>query len=173
MREPESNAPTPNWLGDGRFLPWSWAVERISAERNYWLVTVRTDGFPQARPVWGVWSDAGLLVSVGHGGLQRSAVAAGTPATPITVHLDDAVDVVIIEGVIDRIAGSHAPATFTVDPDRHRAAIEAYNAKYEWDFDPADARDSRLNFLVRPRTVFGWHATATAVEGGTRWTFPA
>ena len=157
-------------MGGGERLPWSWAVERLEAERNYWLVTVRRDGFPQARPVWGVWTDLGLLVSVGHGGLQRSSIADGTPAAPISVHLDDADDVVILEGVIDRISGEHAPITFPIDGALHRAAIERYNAKYDWDFDP-DTDGSRLNFLVRPHVAYGWHATATAVEGGTRWTF--
>ena len=156
-------------MGGGERLPWSWAVERLEAERNYWLVTVRRDGFPQARPVWGVWTDVGLLVSVGGGGHQRSAVADGAPATPITVHVDDADDVVILEGVIDRISGSHAPITFPIDRGLHRAAIERYNATYDWDFDPDDG--SRLNFLVRPHVAYGWHATSTAVEGGTRWTF--
>jgi hypothetical protein len=144
-------------------------VERLEAERNYWLVTVRRDGFPQARPVWGVWSDLGLLCSVGHGGVQRTPIMDGTPAVPITVHLDDAVDVVIIEGVIDRIAGDHSPRTHQVDPAVHRDAVEGYNAKYAWDFDPDEA--TGLNFLVRPRRAYGWHATATSVEGGTRWVF--
>ena len=73
---------------------------RLETERNYWLVTVRRDGFPQARPVWGVWSELGLFLSVGHGGLQR---AESRPEMPITVHTDDAVDVVIVEGIVDRV----------------------------------------------------------------------
>jgi hypothetical protein len=168
--EPKSTAPRPSWLSDGHLLPWSWAVERLSAERNYWLVTARRDGFPQARPVWGVWSEAGLLVSVGGGGLGRAAIADGAAAMPITVHLDDADDVVILEGVIDRVSGSHAPITFAIDRQQHRSAVEAYNAKYSWDFDPDDP-ESRLNFLVRPHVAYGWHATSTSVEGGTRWRF--
>ena len=152
-------------------LPWKWAVERLEAERNYWLCTVRRDGFPQARPVWGTWSDVGLLLSVGHGGLQRAATA---PAMPITVHTDDAMDPVIIEGVVDRIAASRrAPdrfaATFSVDDGLLREAVARYNAKYNWNFEP-DGGD--LNFLVRPIVVYGWHSTPTAVEGGTKWTFP-
>lgn len=77
-------------------LAWSGSVERLEAERNYWLVTVRRDGFPQARPVWGVWSEIGLFLSVGHGGLQRTNFR---PEMPITVHTDDAIEVV--EGVVD------------------------------------------------------------------------
>jgi hypothetical protein len=168
---PTASTPTPEWLGAAEHLPWSWAVERLTAERNYWIVSVRRDGFPQARPVWGVWTSIGLLLSVGYGGLQRSAVMDGTPSVPVTVHLDDAVDVLILEGVIDRISGTHAPITFPVDAGLHRAALEAYNAKYDWDFGPDDG--DRLNFCFRPRLVYGWHATATSVEGGTRWSFDA
>jgi len=38
-------------------LPWSWAVERLSAAHNYWICTTRPDGRPHAVPVWGVWLD--------------------------------------------------------------------------------------------------------------------
>eukprot|EP01041_Mallomonas_annulata_P014751 gene14751-31342_t len=36
-------------------LPWSWAEERLVANRNYWVVTVSGSGRPSAMPVWGVW----------------------------------------------------------------------------------------------------------------------
>ena len=155
-------------MADDERLPWSWAVTRLQAERNYWLVTARRDGFPQARPVWGEWSDVGLFLSVGHGGLQRTSSQA---SMPMTVHTDDAVDVVIIEGVIDRVAPhpdptSAVPVTFEVELPIRRAALERYNAKYSWNFEL-----DGLNFLVRPHVAYGWHSTPTAVKGGTKWTF--
>src|SRR5688500_7476423 len=133
----------------GTPVPWSWAVERLESERNYWLVTVRRDGFPQARPVWGVWSEHGLFLSVGQGGLQRTS---GGPAMPITVHVDDAADVVILEGVIDRVApyvSGEVTIAATLELDRSvlPPLVDRYNAKYGWNFD----RDGDgLNFLVRP-----------------------
>lgn len=149
-------------------LPWSWAEERLDAERSYWVVTVRADGFPQARPVWGVWSDAGLFLSVGHGGLQRTAPG---PGRPVTVHLDSAVETVILEGFIDRIvpfsSGEETvQPTLEVDPAARRAALKRYNAKYDWNF---DVDGDGLNFLMRPRVVYGWHAPRE-VEAATRWT---
>ena len=36
-------------------IPWSWAVERLSAAHNYWVCTARPDGRPHAAPVWGLW----------------------------------------------------------------------------------------------------------------------
>lgn len=90
------------------------------------------------------------------------------------MHTDDAVDVVIIEGVVDRVAEQSGSAgarhtTFDVEPALRRAATERYNAKYSWDFEPDG---DGLNFLVRPELAYAWHSTPTAVEGGTRWTFP-
>ena len=167
MLRPKASKPSPDWMQGRRLLPWSWAVERLEAERNYWLVTVRKDGFPQSRPVWGVWDDeVGLFLSVGHGGLQR---AEARSPLPITVHTDDAVDVVILEGVVDRIASyPGAEVTLEVPPATRRAALERYNAKYDWDF---DVEGDGLNFLVRPSIAYGWSSTPKAVEGGTRWTF--
>ncbi len=42
---------TPAWSP----LPWSWAAERLAANKNFWVVTVSGDGRPHALPVWGVW----------------------------------------------------------------------------------------------------------------------
>ena len=92
---------------------------------------------------------------------------------PITVHIDDAVDVVIVEGVVDRVApysgDAVVPPSLEVEPAIQRAALERYNAKYSWNF---EIDGDGLNFLVRPRVAYGWHSTATAVEGGTKWAFP-
>jgi hypothetical protein len=174
MSEPVASRPTPDWLGGSGLLPWSWAVERLAAERNYWIVTSRRDGFPQARPVWGVWRDEGLYLSVGHGGLQRTA-ARGTPAMPVTVHVDSAVDVVILEGVIDRVGtNQYEPsvrATLEVDQSVHADAGRAYVAKYSSGpgAESLSLDASLLNFLVRPRLVYGWRDED--VKTATKWTF--
>ena len=36
-------------------LPWSWAEERLVANRNYWVVTASANARPSSMPVWGVW----------------------------------------------------------------------------------------------------------------------
>lgn len=36
-------------------MPWSWAEERLLANRNYWVTTVDADGRPHSMPVWGLW----------------------------------------------------------------------------------------------------------------------
>ena len=55
-------------------LPWSWATERLTANRNYWVVTVSPQSVPHAMPVWGVWHDESHPVHV----FVRSRVAQGT-----------------------------------------------------------------------------------------------
>ena len=170
----ETRAPetlTPDWMAGRGRLPWSWAVGQLKVERNYWLVTIRRGGFPQARPVWGVWSDDddGLYLSVGHGGLQRATGPA--VAMPITVHVDSAADVVIIEGVIDRIvafAGDpSSEPTLDVPVEARRAALIAYNEKYSWNF---DVDGDGLNFFVRPKRIYAWQSTPTEVVASSRFT---
>ena len=46
-------------------LPWSWAVERLSKSRNYWIASTWPDGRPHCVPVWGVWLDDGFYFSSG------------------------------------------------------------------------------------------------------------
>ncbi len=150
MSEPRAERPTaPDWLGGDELLPWTWAEEHLTNERNYWLSSVRRDGFPQARPLWGVWVDGALYLSVGHAGLQRAASREGD----VTVHVDSAVDVVILEGRVERA---------TKDDETLRRAGEAYAAKYGYSAD-------FVNFVMRPRVAYGWRAED--VKTATRWTF--
>lgn len=164
MREPQAARPSaPDWLGGEELLPWSWAVERLTEERNYWLVSVRQDGFPQARPLWGVWTDGLLFLSVGHAGLQRAA-----PGTlDVTIHVDSAVDVVILEGTIARVAPKYGSGRIvTVDPPLGAGVLqragELYHAKYDYSAD-------FVNFVVTPRIVYGWRAED--VKTATKWAF--
>ncbi len=46
---PDYGVDTPSWVP----LPWSWAAERLLANRNYWVVTVSAAGRPHVLPVWG------------------------------------------------------------------------------------------------------------------------
>lgn len=113
--EPRRVPLKPDLLGTLDPLPWSWPSERIESARNYWLVSVRADGFPQARPVWGLWADDLLYLSVGGGGLTRAALHR---TTPVTVHLDDAANVVIIEGHLERTMRDPEHGTFSFGAPR-------------------------------------------------------
>jgi nitroimidazol reductase NimA-like FMN-containing flavoprotein (pyridoxamine 5'-phosphate oxidase superfamily) len=105
-------------------LPWEWARERLTRNRNYWVVTVDAAGRPAAMPVWGVWDDDGFMFSCSPNARKARNLAANPQAV---VMVDDTVEVVSVEGTV-------APMV----ADREAAAT-AYAAKYEPDAVKADA----------------------------------
>src|SRR5439155_14753471 len=57
-------------------MPWSWAVERLTASRNYWVVSRWPDGRPHAMPVWGIWHEESFWFSSSKGsGKARNLMA--------------------------------------------------------------------------------------------------
>ncbi len=83
---------------DAEQLPWSWVVDQLDRAGTYWL-TGWSSGHPHPRPVWGIWADDSLLLSVGSAVLKRQLEAAPT----VTVHLDSGTDVVIVEGLASEL----------------------------------------------------------------------
>jgi hypothetical protein len=135
-------------------LPWSHATERLAAARNYWVSTTRPDGRPHAVPVWGVWVDETLF----HGGGPATRKARNLASNPhVSVHLESGDEVVIVEGVVDKLTDDNA------DPDLLRRVDDAYEAKY-------GMRHGTPVWALRPRVAFGWTEYPTTV---TRWTFGA
>lgn len=160
LREPE--ATQPRMFGGvvaSDPLPWDWAAQRLTRARNYWIATTRPDGRPHSRPVWGVWLDEGYCFSTG----SLAAKNLRTNAE-ITVHLEDGDEVLIVEGVAERLADSEGLRRF----------VDAYNLKYGYDASVAgdEVADSQGNsgpaFLIRPRVVFGWRP---GLQNATRWSF--
>lgn len=112
---PDYGVDTPSWSA----LPWSWAAERLSANRNYWVVTATPDGRPHAMPVWGVWHDGDQRFAFSCG--PRSRKARNLAANPqMVVMTDDTVETLSVEGT----------ATPVRDDARLRLWAERYLAKY-------------------------------------------
>ena len=142
-------------------LPWSWAVERLEAARNYWFSTTRPDGRPHAMPAWAVWLD-GALYFEGSPETRRARNLAANPA--LTVHLESGDEVVILEG--DSVVAS--------PPERALAErlAAAFTAKYAatHDYRPAPEQWDRGGlWVLRPRVAFAWKDFPTSM---TRWRFP-
>ena len=148
---------------DAEPLDWSWVVEQLTAAETYWVcTTVDPDpegmNYPHPRPVWGVWLDHWLHLSLGSPTLRRHI--GFHPG--VTVHLDSGLDVVLVEGLaIQSTAGESA------------RAIEAYDAKYDWSYDV----DQYGAFVrVEPDFVMAWRAAGPAGRDGFRhagrWRFP-
>lgn len=162
LPEPQTSAPM--LFGEAaktELLPWSWAAGKLTDAHNYWVVTVRPNGRPHARPLWCVWLADGLWFTTG-----SQAVKALRANTEVSINLEDGNEVLILEGTAEQAS---APA----DLDRF---VAAYNAKYGHTARPADGEIADADgpigpaYRVRPRAVYGWRAH---MGDPTRWTFPA
>ncbi len=135
-------------------LPWSWATERLSDARTYWLSTVRPDGAPHTMPVYGVWLDEAFYF--GTGARSRKALNLAADARCVVcVERDD--EAVIVEGVAEKV----------VDEAELRQFSEAAGAKYGGTGDG----DAGPRYVVRPRRVFAFVNNETFPGTATRWTF--
>src|ERR1700745_2675044 len=102
-------------------LHWSWATERLTAARNYWLATVWPDGRPHVMPGWGMWGASTLCCA----SAPRSRKIRSLTADPrCCITTEDASDPVVIEGV----------ARITAEPAVLQRVIDLMNAKYRTDF---------------------------------------
>jgi hypothetical protein len=142
-------------------LPWSWALDRLQQTEDYWLVTSGPAG-PVPRPVWGLWIEDRLVLSVGSSTHWRNLRASDR----VAVHTGDAHDVVIVEGVARR----------QDDPAELGRIVEPYNQKYDWNWAPNQPYGPILE--VRPDIVLAWRAaptedaqTAPFPLAAGKWTF--
>ena len=154
---PDASRPGPSGWFEEKQLPWSWAERQLVRARNYWVATAGAEGVPHTRPVWGVWADGELALSVGGGRMTANLSQRGAD---VTVHLESGDRVVLLEG----------SATPMVPPTE--AFLAAYNEKYEWDL----TADSSGAFVFRPRVGYGWISDPddrgeTFQNSGTRWSF--
>ncbi len=131
-------------------LPWSHVVGRMSAARNYWVGTADRQGQPHVTPVWGVWVEDTLYF----GGGPDTRWSRNLAANPqVAVHLESGEDVVILEGVVERITDPAHPLVGPID--------DAYEAKYAM-------RHGTPLWVLRPRLVFAW---SKFPDNATRWRF--
>lgn len=161
---PEPEARPPILFGEtavSALLPWAWAAQRLTDARNYWVACVRSDGRPLCRPFWAVWLTDGLWFTTG------SQMVRGLAANPaVSVNLEDGNEVLILEGVADRVQ----------TPDDLARFVAAYNAKYTHTAvvsgdEIADAEGPiGPGYRIVPVTVFGWQA---GLRDPTRWSFPS
>lgn len=136
-------------------LPWSWAVERLAAARNYWIATTRPDGRPHVAPVWGVWLDDAYYFSTA----KRAVKALNLAANPaLIVHLESGDEVVILEGM-------GRPLTDSAQIERFD---DAYAAKYGGIRPGRDMSGSSLIVILRAQVAYGWRESDFN-KSATRW----
>jgi len=99
-------------------IPWGDVERRLQEAIVYWLCAGSA-----ARPIWGVWHDEALWLSIG-----SPTVGRGLRSSPsASAHLEDGHDVVIVEGTHRTESDESALARF----------CDVYNAKYAWDMTPS------------------------------------
>ena len=145
-------------------LPWSWAEERLTSCRNYWVVTVNGNGRPAAMPVWGVWQPETATFVFSCAPDARKARNIGQNPQ-VCVMIDDTVECVSLEGIA-------AP----LDDDEARiAAATAYAEKYAPPDERAAMREFVLGhsvFVVRPRKALAIiEREEDFASKATRWTW--
>ncbi|HYT78739.1 MAG TPA: pyridoxamine 5'-phosphate oxidase family protein [Actinomycetota bacterium] len=89
---------------DASAPPLTWEVVRgwLEASKYYWVVTTRVDGRPHARPVWGLWLEPRFHFTMSPETVMARNIAATRYAA---VHPESAVNVVIVEGTVQRTEG--------------------------------------------------------------------
>lgn len=133
-------------------LPWSWAEERLSVSRRYWLSTVCPDGRPHAMAVWAVWLDGAVRFSTGEHSRKARNLALDSRCVVTTEHAEEAV---VVEGVAERIESRRDCECL------ERVYLEKYGSGY-----PSDS----WLFAVRPRVAFGFIEREDEFCGSaTRW----
>jgi PPOX class probable F420-dependent enzyme len=139
-------------------LPWSWALDRINAARNFWVATVWPDGRPHSMPVWGVWGDNRLWFS---SSLRSRKIHNLTAEPRCVVTTEDATDPVVIEGTAEVVTDMKAIKDF----------LDWTNEKYETSYS-VEFLDPAVNatVAVRPRWVFGLRQDDFS-GSPTRWVF--
>ena len=126
-------------------LDWEWVQEQLESAGTYWVIPRRRpDGYPHPRPVWGVWLDDALHLSIGSPVIRRALAA----DPRVTVHLESGTDVVVVEGRRHPRRGHRGPAV-----------LAAYDAKYDWQYD--EARYGPIS-RVAPQTVLAWRTAGWA-----------
>jgi len=142
-----------------RALPWSWAAQRLTAARNYWLVTVSAAGQPHALPVWGVWDDGRYRFCFSCG--PRSRKAKDLAANPrVSLAPEDTVEVVSVQGT----------AAVVHDPSRRESWIERYLAKYQPLSQELSAEFLRENLIVEVAPELAFAVIEREQEFATRAT---
>ncbi len=138
-------------------IAWREVEERLERAETYWVAT-GAGRDPHPRPVWGVWVDGALLLSLGSPVLRR-----GVAEEPrVAVHLDSGTDVVVVDG-----SAAADGSAATVD-----AFLGAYDAKYDWSYDVGVYGPPTR---VDPVQVLAWRAVGPAGRDGfgaaAKWTF--
>lgn len=156
---PDYGVEAPSWAP----LPWSWAVERLVTNRNFWVVTVSADCRPHALPVWGVWDDDDGRFAFFCGPRARKARNLASNQWAV-ITIADTVECLSVEG----------RAAAIQEHDRRAQWIERYLAKYQPISPDINADFLRQNLVIefQPERAFAVIEREEEFSTrATRWVF--
>jgi PPOX class probable F420-dependent enzyme len=163
MPDPTPTAPripaaygVPTDASGGERLPWSWAVEQLTAARNFWICTTRVDGRPHAMPVWGVWHDDAVWFSTDPSSAKGRNMARDSR---IVVHLESGNDTVVLEGEVE---------SNPEDQEALERFVQAYEQKYGHRIELGN--ENFGIYVLRPRVAQTWTEQGFT-RNATRWVF--
>src|SRR5213596_1389888 len=126
LKNNSPKAPHPNIPGYGLqksnkgLLPWKWAEDRLTKNRQYWIATTRPDGRPHVMVVWALWLDSALYFATGSTSRKAKNLARNPNCVMCT---ENAAEAVVLEGKI----------VSEKNVDRIREFLKIYEKKYKFD----------------------------------------
>ena len=126
-------------------LHWEWVDDQLSVAGTYWVVTP-TPTHPHPRPVWGIWREDRLHLSVGSPTLGASDAPHDTGDGPPRQR----------DRRRDRRRIVDGPSS---DPE----LIAAYDSKYTWEYDVEQY--GPLSTVV-PTQILAWRSAGWAGRDG-------
>ncbi len=142
--------------GKKGMVSWSWASKSLASAHNYWVATSRRDGMVHAAPVWGLWLEGSFFFSTDPMS-RKGRDLSGNPS--IVVHSESGNDVVIIEGVAERVKSRSSLLAPLAD---------LYEKKYRFRVDFSNP--SYTVYAVRPRAAYAW-SEKDFPQSATKWSF--
>jgi hypothetical protein len=135
--------------------PWSYAVERFTRTRGYWIATTCPDGRPHCVPIWGVWLRDVFAFSTS----AQSRKAKNLGRDPrVVIGVEPTEDSIVLEGV----------ATLMQDAEFVAEFKRVYAAKYVMNMDDF----AEPVWCVKPVVAFSFASTGDEfTAGSTRWKF--
>ena len=141
----------------GSLVAWEHVLARLRSASAYWMATTARDGRPHVVPVWGVTADDDLYLEVGAASTAKVRHLRRDPR--VAVHLDDADDVVVIEGTVRFVAPAGELA---------RLLVEGFRAKYPGYLPEVDAWDDGSLVRVDPGRCSPGGTCRAPRAGGSR-----
>jgi len=135
-----------------KFVPWSFAEQRLTRSHNYWVCSTRPDGRPHSAPVWGIWLERAFYFSTDPASRKGSNLKAN-PA--VSVHVESGNEPVILEGNVELV-----PLDKRIDA--------AYHRKYKIHL--LEFPEPVALYSLKPRSVLAWREKDFGTSA-TKWKF--